>query len=107
MSVKITDIYKDKAQVVSNLDNFVKVIPNIMLSEIDGAYFINVLVFFFWEANSRSGGHGWKRHDRQKILVLSLVFLTRWNPLLNVAVFLAGKDLKFLLDSEAQRRECI
>ena len=40
MYVKITDINKDKAQVVSNLDNFVqKVIPHIMLQEKYGALY--------------------------------------------------------------------
>ena len=52
-------------------------------------------------------GHSLKRHDHQKILILSLVFLTQRNPPLSVGIFLACKNLKFLLDSEAQRREYI
>ena len=37
MYVKITDIDKGKVQVISNMYNFVKVIPHIVLYEIDGA----------------------------------------------------------------------
>ena len=66
--------------------------------------FINVSGFFE-EVNFRSGGL--KRHDHQKILILSLVFLTQRNPPLSAGIFLARTNLKFLLDSEAQRREYI
>ena len=61
----------------------------------------------FSEVNSRSGGHSWKTHDRQNILIFSVVFLTRRNPPLSVGMFLAGVNLKFLLDSKAQRRESV
>ena len=43
----------------------------------------------------------------KKILVLSLVFMTRRIPLLRETIFLAGIDLKLLSDSKVQRREYI
>ena len=69
-------------------------------------YFINI-PDSFWKWIPDPGAIAGKGTIAKKMLIFSLVFLTRRNPQLRVGIFLGSINLKVLLDSEAQHREYI
>ena len=110
MHVKITDMNKDKAQVLLNSDIFVekvifkkKMVLQLLFKTL---YFINV-ADSFWKWIPDPGALAGKGTLANWFLILSLGFLTRRNPLLSVTISLAGINFNFYLDSEAQGKPWI